>query len=124
MSVSEDCLVKVWSYANVIKNKNEYLEPAKTFREHAGPLFSLTGGQSPFHPEESLFFTGGSDGLVKQWKVPNKAYASATATNAWNCSKQSDANTTVWDLAFSSNVYIIIFRETVKLFFRRLCKFV
>ncbi len=51
------------------------MEPTKVYREHAGPLFSLTGGASPFNPEESIFFTGGSDGMIKYWKTNNKSYA-------------------------------------------------
>lgn len=112
VTLSEDCLVKVWPYASVIKNKHEHLEPSKTYREHAGPLFALTGGPSPFNPEESLFFTGGSDCLIKQWKINNKSFTeSAVPIFTWNCSKQTENNTTIWDLALSNNVFYSLSRN-------------
>ena len=59
-----------------------------------------------------MFFTGGSDGVIKYWKINNKSYTdSATPLSNIVCSRQSDKDTTVWDLAFNNNVTFILFRN-------------
>lgn len=50
VTISEDCLVKIWNYRNLLKNGFDHIEPTSTFREHTGPLFALAGGKDPENP--------------------------------------------------------------------------
>ena len=43
ISVSEDCLIKVWSMENIIySNQNDDITPYLNLRGHTGPIFSVT----------------------------------------------------------------------------------
>ena len=60
---SEDCLIKIWKTAKIIKEDNP--EPVHTLRKHTGPLFALTCCPNPYNDSESLLFSGGIEGDIK-----------------------------------------------------------
>lgn len=67
ISVSEDCLIKVWSLNNIFYHQNACdLEPYLTLRGHTGPLYCTERGL----PNSNLIFTGGNEGLIQIWNIP------------------------------------------------------
>lgn len=67
ISVSEDCLIKVWSLNNVhYSSQNGDLEPYLTLRGHTGPLYCTERGLK----DTNLIYTGGNEGLVQIWTIP------------------------------------------------------
>lgn len=63
VSVSEDCLMKVWDI-NDFGGSN--VLPYSTIRSHTGPIFTITGS-------DELVFTGGMEGAIRAWSIPIKA---------------------------------------------------
>ena len=64
VSVSEDCLIKVWSLDNLIYNyQNEDISPYLNLRGHTGPLFCATQGK------DNLIYTGGNESLIRIWNI-------------------------------------------------------
>ena len=65
VSVSEDCLIKVWSLNNIMYNsQNEDITPYLNLRGHTGPLFCVD------HGKDNLIYTGGNEGLIRIWNIP------------------------------------------------------
>ena len=64
VSVSEDCLIKVWSLDNLMYNyQNEDISPYLNLRGHTGPLFCATQGK------DNLIYTGGNESLIRIWNI-------------------------------------------------------
>lgn len=63
VSVSEDCLVKVW---NTKDFGGTNITSYSTIRSHAGSIFTITG-------HDELLFTGGIEGIIRAWTIPQKA---------------------------------------------------
>ena len=64
VSVSEDCLIKVWSLDNLMYNyQNEDISPYLNLRWHTGPLFCATQGK------DNLIYTGGNESLIRIWNI-------------------------------------------------------
>ena len=64
ISVSEDCLIKVWDMNNIMYNsQNEDITPYLNLRGHTGPLFCVE------HGKENLIYTGGNEGLIRIWNI-------------------------------------------------------
>jgi len=67
ISVSEDCLIKVWSLNNIFSlSQNEDIEPYLTLRGHTGPLYCVE------HGKKNLLYTGGNEGLIQIWNISNQ----------------------------------------------------
>ena len=64
ISVSEDCLIKVWDLNNIMYNsQNEDITPYINLRGHTGPLFCVE------HGKDNLIYTGGNEGLIRIWNI-------------------------------------------------------
>jgi hypothetical protein len=64
VSVSEDCLIKVWSLDNLMYNyQNEDISPYLNLRGHTGPLFCATQGK------DNLIYTGGNESIIRIWNI-------------------------------------------------------
>lgn len=64
ISVSEDCLIKVWDLNNIMYNsQNEDITPYLNLRGHTGPLFCVE------HGKDNLIYTGGNEGLIRIWNI-------------------------------------------------------
>jgi striatin 1/3/4 len=64
ISVSEDCLIKVWSFDNMMYNyQNENISPYLNLRGHTGPLFCVA------HGKDNLIYTGGNESLIRIWNI-------------------------------------------------------
>ena len=64
ISVSEDCLIKVWSFDNMMYNyQNENISPYLNLRGHTGPLFCVASGK------DNLIYTGGNESLIRIWNI-------------------------------------------------------
>ena len=64
VSVSEDCLIKVWSLNNIMYNsQNGDIEPYLNLRGHTGPLFCVE------HGKDNLIYTGGNEGIIRIWNI-------------------------------------------------------
>jgi len=64
ISVSEDCLIKVWDLNNIMYNsQNEDITPYLNLRGHTGPLFCVE------HGKDNLVYTGGNEGLIRIWNI-------------------------------------------------------
>ena len=72
VSVSEDCLIKIWSLNNLkfpFNNNNNYnnideeILPYLTLRGHTGPLYCTE------HGKNNLIYTGGNEGLIQIWSI-------------------------------------------------------
>ena len=64
VSISEDCLIYVWSLDYISFNpKSEDVEPYLHLRGHTGPLFCVE------HGKDNLIYTGGSEGLIQIFNI-------------------------------------------------------
>ena len=64
VSVSEDCLIYVWSLDEISFNpSSENVEPYLHLRGHTGPLFCVE------HGRDNLIYTGGSEGLIQIFNI-------------------------------------------------------
>lgn len=67
VSVSEDCLIKIWSLNYLFSNSQyKVLDPYLTLRGHTGPLYCTERGIDG----SNLLYTGGNEGLIQIWNVP------------------------------------------------------
>ena len=64
ISVSEDCLIKVWSMENIMyNNQSDDIEPYLNLRGHTGPIFCIT------HGKDNLIYTAGNENLIRIWNI-------------------------------------------------------
>ena len=64
VSVSEDCLIKVWSMENIMyNNQNDDIAPYLNLRGHIGPIFCVT------HGKDNLIYTAGNENLIRIWNI-------------------------------------------------------
>ena len=64
ISISEDCLIKVWSFNNMMYTwQNEDINPYLNLRGHTGPLFCIANGK------DNLIYTGGNECLIRIWNI-------------------------------------------------------
>ena len=100
VSISEDCLINVWSLDNLsFSHKTEDIEPYLHLRAHTGPLFSAE------HGRDNLIYTGGCEGLIKIFNIkPNSEITSyGSSDEVFNLSigyfqNNNENNEIYWDL--------------------------
>ena len=64
ISVSEDCLIKVWSMENIMyNNQSDDITPYLNLRGHTGPIFCIT------HGKDNLIYTAGNENLIRIWNI-------------------------------------------------------
>ena len=64
ISVSEDCLIKVWSMENIMyNNQSDDIAPYLNLRGHTGPIFCIT------HGKDNLIYTAGNENLIRIWNI-------------------------------------------------------
>ena len=74
-TISEDCMVKLWSLQDLEKKYSEadsVPEPYLTLRGHTGPLLAIEGvtGNRESTKNEKILFTGGVEGTIHVWNIP------------------------------------------------------
>lgn len=111
ISVSEDCLIKVWALKNIFYNtQSSDIEPYLTLRGHTGPLYCTEKGRSG----SNLIFTGGNEGLIQIWNImrPEEVSQYGESEGLFNMNvgffQKSLENEIIWDLKHhpSSNVLV------------------
>lgn len=86
VTVSEDCMVKLWDVKGLKKNSAPHparIEPCFSYRGHTGPLFSVCVG-SGLQPSSHFFYTAGSEGIIRIWAVPSVDGSKFPRTNGKN----------------------------------------
>uniref|UniRef100_A0A672SXW4 Striatin 4 n=1 Tax=Sinocyclocheilus grahami TaxID=75366 RepID=A0A672SXW4_SINGR len=103
LSASEDGTLKLWNLNKAMHSKKNAaldVEPIYTFRAHSGAVLSLAMGE-----EGESCFSGGLDGTVRGWKIPDlnvdpyDNYDPGVESSV--LSGHEDA---VWGLAYSSSL--------------------
>lgn len=71
-TVSEDCLLKLWSVRALLEGGGEedHVEPVLNFRGHTGPLFAVAGSSNA--SGRSLLYSAGSESIIRIWAVPSE----------------------------------------------------
>ena len=100
VSVSEDCLIYVWSLDNISFNpSSENVEPYLHLRGHTGPLFCVE------HGKDNLIYTGGSEGLIQIFNIlpENEITPYGSSDEVFNLSigyfqNNSENNEIYWEL--------------------------
>ena len=99
ISVSEDCLIKVWDLNNIMYNsQNEDITPYLNLRGHTGPLFCVENGK------DNLVYSGGNEGLIRIWNIlpPTEINSYSSNDELINLNlgyfQNSEENEMYWDL--------------------------
>jgi len=86
VTVSEDCMVKLWDIKALKKNPLPHpvrMEPCFTFRGHTGPLFTACVG-SGLQQSDHFLYTAGNEGIIRIWSIPNVESTKFPITNGKN----------------------------------------
>ncbi len=86
MTVSEDCMVKLWDIKNLKKNAGLHpgkIEPYFTYRGHTGTLFACCVG-SGLQQEDHFLYSAGSEGIIRIWSIPTLETVKYPSTNGKN----------------------------------------
>ena len=86
VTVSEDCMVKLWDIKGFKKNTFPHptrIEPCFSYRGHTGPLFSVCVG-SGLQQNSHFFYTAGSEGIIRIWGIPSVDNSKFPNTNGKN----------------------------------------
>ena len=109
ISVSEDCLIKVWSLNNILYNsQSEDVKPYLNLRGHTGPLFCIE------HGHENLIYTAGSGGIIQIWNIPSineiKNFSTNDEINNLNIGifQKNEDNEIYWDLKHHPNEKLLV----------------
>ena len=108
ISVSEDCLIKVWSLKNIMYNsQNEEICPYLNLRGNTGPLFCVAKGK------DNIIYTGGNEGLIRIWNIlPYNEINSYTNEELINLNigyyQNNEENEIYWDLKHHPQENILI----------------
>ena len=109
ISVSEDCLIKVWSLNNIMYNsQNEDITPYLNLRRHTGPLFCVANDKN------NLIYTGGNEGLIRIWNIlpPNEVNNFSSNEELINLNlgffQNNEENEIYWDLKHHPKENILI----------------
>ena len=110
VSVSEDCLIYVWSLDEISFNpKSEDVEPYLHLRGHTGPLFCIE------HGKNNLIYTGGSEGLIQIFNIlpENQITSYGSSDEVFNLSigyfqNNNENNEIYWELKHHPKENILI----------------
>ena len=108
ISVSEDCLIKVWSLNNIMYNsQNGEICPYLILRGHTGPLFCVSTGR------DNIIYTGGNDNLIRIWNIlpynENNCYSNEELSNLnLGYYQSSEENEMYWDLKHHPKENILV----------------
>ena len=108
ISVSEDCIIKVWSLNNIMFNsQNGEICPYLNLRGHTGPLFCVAKGR------DNLIYTGGNEGLIRIWNILSYNevnYYSNEELNNLNLGfyQNNEENEMYWDLKHHPKENILV----------------
>ena len=110
VSVSEDCLIYVWSLDNISFNpSSENVEPYLHLRGHTGPLFCVE------HGKDNLIYTGGSEGLIQIFNIlpENEITPYGSSDEVFNLSigyfqNNSENNEIYWELKHHPKENVLI----------------
>ena len=108
ISVSEDCLIKVWSLNNIMYNsQNGEICPYLSLRGHTGPLFCVSTGR------DNIIYTGGNDSLIRIWNIlpynENNCYSNEELSNLnLGYYQSSEENEMYWDLKHHPKENILV----------------
>ena len=95
ISVSEDCLIKVWSLNNIMYNsQNEGINPYLNLRGHTGPLFCVANGK------DNIIYTGGNECLIRIWNILPQNEINSYDNNDLSLGyfQNNEENEIYWDL--------------------------
>ncbi|CDW78768.1 wd40 repeat-containing protein [Stylonychia lemnae] len=105
VSVSEDCMLKLWDIKQIRQTQPEdetMIEPFQNLRGHTGPLFSLTSNHGKTK-DDTLLYSAGSEGVIRIWRIPNlqeqKYYPQSDGKN-YCIGVFSSHKDVVWQLAY------------------------
>lgn len=78
VSCGEDCLVKGWDLGPLWRGapQTDGLEPYITLRGHTAPVLALS-----YRPQDRTLFSGGMDGAIRAWHLPETSAYSAYSAN-------------------------------------------
>ena len=110
VSVSEDCLIYVWSLDEISFNpSSENVEPYLHLRGHTGPLFCVE------HGRDNLIYTGGSEGLIQIFNIlpENEMTSYGSSDEVFNLSigyfqNNNENNEIYWELKHHPKENILI----------------
>jgi len=86
VTVSEDCMVKLWDIKGLKKNSASHpgkIEPYFTYRGHTGPLFAACVGAG-LQQEDHFLYSAGSEGIIRIWSIPSLESSKYPSTNGKN----------------------------------------
>ena len=93
VSVSEDCLIYVWSLDNISFNpSSENVEPYLHLRGHTGPLFCVE------HGKDNLIYTGGSEGLIQIFNILPESEITVFNLSIGYFQNNNENNEIYWEL--------------------------
>jgi striatin 1/3/4 len=109
ISVSEDCLIKVWDLNNFMYNsQNEDITPYLNLRGHTGPLFCVE------HGKDNLIYSGGNEGLIRIWNIlpPTEINSYSSNEELINLNlgyfQNNEENEMYWDLKHHPKEKILV----------------
>ena len=109
ISVSEDCMVKIWSMENLMYNfQNEEITPCLNLRGHLGPLFCIA------NDKDNLIYTVGKEGLIRIWNIlpPNEINSLQTNEEINKLSlgffKDDDEKEIYWDMKHHPKEHLLV----------------
>jgi striatin 1/3/4 len=109
ISVSEDCLIKVWDLNNFMYNsQNEDITPYLNLRGHTGPLFCVE------HGKDNLIYSGGNEGLIRIWNIlpPTEINSYSSNEELINLNlgyfQNNEENEMYWDLKHHPKENILV----------------
>jgi striatin 1/3/4 len=109
ISVSEDCLIKVWDLNNIMYNsQNEDITPYLNLRGHTGPLFCVE------HGKDNLIYSGGNEGLIRIWNIlpPTEINSYSSNDELINLNlgyfQNNEENEMYWDLKHHPKENILV----------------
>lgn len=109
ISVSEDCLIKIWDLNNIMYNsQNEDITPYLNLRGHTGPLFCVE------HGKDNLIYSGGNEGLIRIWNIlpPTEINSYSSNDELINLNlgyfQNNEENEMYWDLKHHPKENILV----------------
>lgn len=115
VTVSEDCLIKLWDLKfmnqdedqlaedtkfNLIEDRSEY----NSYRGHTGIITKVVADQLKDSDDGAIFYTAGIEGIIRVWKVVKSSDVNQfgpncdITSNQWMYIWEAHPNEIIWDL--------------------------